>query len=185
MCSPCRTLHRVTKSPSVKRKSPTSAWRRSMPSTRRTWRRLRAAYSWLAAAVMAAVMAAAAEAAAAEAAAAEAAAAEAAAVLAAAAAAAEDADAAVCRGAVAAFANCDRVPITLTNVGHGRVRQGRPGHPLFCLPHLLGACVDGPADRGRVGPQPYRETPARGLDDKTPAAGECALYLRSGLVGNR
>src|ERR1700737_1741441 len=34
-----RTLHRVTKSLSVKRKSPTSAWRRSTASTRRTQER--------------------------------------------------------------------------------------------------------------------------------------------------
>src|ERR1700737_1220643 len=34
-----RTLHRVTKSLSVKRKSPTSAWRRSTSSTRRTQER--------------------------------------------------------------------------------------------------------------------------------------------------
>src|ERR1700676_644094 len=39
-----RTLHRVTKSLSVKRKSPTSAWRRSTSSTRRTQERFRAWY---------------------------------------------------------------------------------------------------------------------------------------------
>src|SRR5882757_3134673 len=39
-----RTVHRVTKSRSVKKKSPTSAWRRSTSSTRRTQDRFGAWY---------------------------------------------------------------------------------------------------------------------------------------------
>jgi hypothetical protein len=42
--------------------------------------------------------------------------------------------AAVCRGALAAFARPDYFGIALTNAGlHGRVRLGRPGHFMSSL----------------------------------------------------
>ena len=114
-------LHRVTQSRSVKRKSPTSAWRRSMSSTRRTPQRPRrrtgsARLRWLPRLQglprlqrlqrlrrrlrMAAAAA----------------------------------EAAACRGELAASARPDRFPITLTNAGHhGRVRQVDPANPcLLC-----------------------------------------------------
>src|SRR5450755_3102190 len=96
------------------KKSPTSASRRSMSSTRRTQDRFGAWYRKPAAA---------------DAAAAEGAeAAEDAAAAAEVADAALAAEAAACRGALAACAKRGGVPNTLTNARrHGRVRRGRPG----------------------------------------------------------
>jgi hypothetical protein len=131
-CRRRRTLHRVTNSVSVKRKSPTSAWRRSMSSTRRTQDRFGASFRKpAAAAVEAAEVAGAAEVA-------EGAAAEAA--------------AAVGIGELAAFARPDCFPITLTNTDHhGRVRQGRPGQSMYYLQWRPRRCVDRPAHAtGRV-----------------------------------
>ena|SRR6266567_308999 len=121
MCNRRQTLHRVSNGRSVKKKSPTSAWRRSMSSTRRTPQRpRRASRKRAAAAVVAAEAAEVVE----VAGAAEAVAAVVVVVAAAA--------AAVCRGDLAGFARLDGFLITLTNAGgHGRVRQGRPGRSIF------------------------------------------------------
>ena len=137
-----RTSDRVTRSRSVKKKSPTSAWRRSMCSTRKTrsgqdgvqvargcggcggcrgcraaglqrLRRLRRLRLR-----------------------------------------------AACPGELAACAKPGRFPITLTNSHHGRVRQGRPGQSMFSC--SAGASRGGAAAHdGRVGLQPCREMPAR------------------------
>ena len=167
MCRRLRTIP-CTRSPLVKRNSPTSALRRSMSSTRRTQPQLGAWYRKPAAA--AAVVAEAAEVA-------EAAGlAEAVPVAAAA--------AAVCRGALAAFAELYGVQITLTNAdGHGRVRQSRPGQSMFywrCCPR---PCVGRPIHGGRAGIQPYREIPARELDEGFPVVEEYALHRRAGVAG--
>src|SRR5262249_17241789 len=103
------------KSLSARKKSPTSAWRRSTSSTRKTPERLASAKG-LPAAADAAGAADAAEVAAAAAAAAwwGAAAAEAA--------------AGACRGEFAASARLDHAPIRSTDAGrHGRVDEARPG----------------------------------------------------------
>jgi hypothetical protein len=129
------------KSRSVKRKSPTSAWRRSTSSTRRTRARFGAWYTKpvAVAAAEAAVASEAAEAAelalAAEAAeAAEAVEAAEAAELAGELAWELPAEAAARRGELAAGARADRFPIALTNAGpYGRVRQKRPGQSMSCL----------------------------------------------------
>ena len=103
VCQPW-TPHRATKSLSVKKKSRTSAWRRSMSSTRKTPEHPGPTYS-LSEEVADAV-------AAADEAADEAAAAEA----------AEAAEAAVCRGELAASARLEHFPITLIDAGrYGRV----------------------------------------------------------------
>ena len=160
-CRGRRTLLRVTNSVSVKRKSPTSAWRRSMSSTRRTQDRFGASFRKPAAAVVeAAEVAGAAEAAAAEAA------------------------AAVGTGELAAFVRLACFPITLTNTGHhGRVRQGRPGQSMYYLQWRPRPCVGRPAHDGRVGLQPYREMPARELDEGIPVVEEYALHRRAGIAG--
>ena len=99
------TPHRVTKSLSVKKKSRTSAWRRSMSSTRKTPEHPGPTYSLLPEEVADAV-----------------AAADEAADAAAVAEAAEAAEAAVCRGELAASARLECFPNTLTDTGrHGRV----------------------------------------------------------------
>ena len=145
-CRGRRTLHRVTNSVSVKRKSPTSAWRPSMSSTRRTRDRFGASFRKPAAAAVEAAEVA-----------------EAAAVAEATEAAAAEAAAAVGIGDLAAFARPDCFPITLTNTDHhGRVRQGRPGQSMYCLRWCPRPCVGRPAHDGGVGLQAYREMPARG-----------------------
>src|ERR1700735_4519011 len=112
-----RSLGWVTDSRLARKKSLTSAWRRSMSSTRRTLRRPRAACRKHVAAV-----------------AAEAAAAEVAGVAEAAAAVAAVAVAAVCLGALAASAKSDHFPIALADtLIIGRVRHGRPGQSMFSL----------------------------------------------------
>lgn len=179
MCSPCRTLPRVTKSPSVKRKSPTSAWRRSMCSTRRTRQRLAEAYNWLAAAAVAMAAAMVAEAAEVE----GAVAAEAVAVWAVAGAAVALV-AAVLPGALAAGARLDRIPIAFTKTRHhGRARQGRPGQLLFWLLRCSHACVSRFAHGGGTGLQPYRGMQTREPKGKTAVAGEYLLHRRSGAMG--
>ncbi len=120
--------HRVTESLSVRRRSPTSAWARSMFSTRKTPARPASAKRLpeLAEAAEAAADAEAAEVAAEAAAAAEAA--QAAEVAEAAAA------AAVCRGELAAGARRGHLPITLTDAGrHGRASARGQGRltPVF------------------------------------------------------
>jgi hypothetical protein len=121
-------LHQVTKSCLVKRKSPTSAWRRSLSSTRRTTEDRCGAW-YRKPAVADAVAAAAVEAAEDAAAAAVADAAVA-------------AEAAACHGALAACARLIRVPTTLTNARrHGRVRRVRPGQ--FMSSRRSSKCVDG------------------------------------------
>jgi hypothetical protein len=124
-----RSLHRVTKSLSVKKKSPMSVWRRSMFSTRKTQDRFGAWYRKPEVAAAAAV-------------------AEAAEVVGVAEAVVDAGDAAVavavCRGVLAASARPDRLPIALTNAGHfGRDRQSRPGQSMSSL-----KC--GPFTRGGV-----------------------------------
>jgi hypothetical protein len=146
-------LHRVTKSLSVKRKSPTSAWRRSTSSTRRTQDRfgawcMKPVAAVVAEAVVAAEAAEAAEADLAEAAAELDLAAEAAeADLAEVAAVESDlaaesagelawellAEAAARRGELAAGAKPNPL-LALKNADHdGRVRQGRPGQSMSSL----------------------------------------------------
>jgi hypothetical protein len=134
-----RIRHRFNSSLSVRRKSPTSAWRRSISSTRKTLEHCRQGYNLLEQEAAAADMAAAADTAAADMAAAavsEAAAAahtaaagaaaesvlaEAAAAAGAAAAAAAGAGAgaaAACHGEVATSARLEHLPITLMYTGH-------------------------------------------------------------------
>jgi len=145
----------------VKRKSTTSAWRRSTSSTRRTRERFGAWYTKPVAAAAAAEAAVAAAEAAAAAAAADAAlalAAEAALPLAVALALAAEAaelagelvgelpaQAAARRGELAAGARADRFPIVLKNTGpYGRVRQKRPGQSISCLqrcPRVANPCL--------------------------------------------
>ena len=193
MCSRCQTLHRVTRSPSVKRKSLTSAWRRSMSSTRRTRQKQLAAYDWLAAAAAATV--AAATAAAVADAAAEAAAAEAAAVPAVAVAAAASV-AAVHPGVLAASAKLNCSPIALTKTDyHGRVRLGRPGQLMLCSQGLfcslrrfvasgcLGGCVGKTARDGRMVFQTHPEMRGREPDGETEVTGVYRLHRRSGVAG--
>jgi hypothetical protein len=155
----------------MKRKSPTSAWARSLSSTRRPPGN--SAASNMPAAAAAAAEAAAAEAAAAEAAAAVAAAEAAVAAAAAAGAAAAAAAAAVCRGDVASSrARLERCPITLTDAVMAGFDQVGPGQPcVACGAAHTDAWVTGaftrafdallPAHDGRVGGQSHRETPAR------------------------
>jgi hypothetical protein len=159
-----------------------------MSSTRRTPRKLAAAYNWLAAAaaVMAAVMAAAEVVAGAEAAAA------AVQVVVVAAAALV---AAVHPGALAAGAKPNYSPIALTKAKHhGRVRQGRPGQLMLCLQHQLDACegylkaalggrVGGTAREGRMVFQTYPEMRAREPDGEAAVTGVYRLRRRSGGAG--
>jgi hypothetical protein len=92
--------------------------------------------------------------------------------------------AAVCRGDPVAFAELYSVQITLTNAdGHGRVRQSRPGLSMFdwrCCPRL---CAGWPVHGGRAGIQPYREIPARELDEGFAVVEEYALHRRAGIAG--
>jgi hypothetical protein len=167
-CRGCRTLHQVTKSLLVMRKSPTSAWRRSMSSTRRTQDRFAAWCRKLAAADAEAAAAAEAVEDAGAAAVADAAVA---------------AEAAACRGALAACAKRGRVPNTLTNARrHGRVRRGRPGQ--FVSSWRSSRCVGG---RTRMTAElifhPV-ENGQRALDQGAPVRGECALKRRSGAASN-
>ena len=106
------------RSPSVKKKSPMSAWRPSTYSTRKALQLPRTAYSWPAVAVAVAV--------AAVAAVAVVAAAEVAVVVAV-------AVAAVSPGAVAVFAKHDTPTYLINASGHGRVRQDRPGQSMSRL----------------------------------------------------
>jgi hypothetical protein len=159
----------------VKRKSPTSASRRSMSSTRRTRARFGAWYRKpAAAAAEAAEGAEGAEVA------------EAAEVAADAELAAQVAitEAAVCRGELAAFARSDCFPITLTNTGHhGRVRQGRPGQSMHHLQWCPRPCVDRPAHDGRVGLQTLSRNASARLDEGNPVVEEYALHRRAGVAG--
>jgi len=172
MCRRLRTTP-CTRSPLVKRNFPTSASRRSMCSTRRTLQRPRTAFRWRGAAAAVAEAAEVAEVAG-----------LAEAVPAARVAAAAVAAAAVCRGDPVAFAELYSVQITLTNAdGHGRVRQSRPGLSMFdwrCCPRL---CAGWPVHGGRAGIQPYREMPARGLDEGFAVVEEYALHRRAGIAG--
>ena len=155
---------------SAKRKSRTSAWRRSMPSIRRAQDRFGASSRKpAAAAVEAAEVAEAAGAAeGAEAAAAEAAAAE----------------AAVYRGDPAAFARLDCFPITLTSTSHhGRVRQGRPGQSIYGLQWCPRPSIGRPTHDGRVDFQPLSRNAGARLDERNPVVEECALYRRAGVAG--
>jgi hypothetical protein len=189
MCSRCQTLHRVTRSPSVKRKSLTSAWRRSMSSTRRTRQKQLAAYDWLAAAAAATVAAATA------AAVADAAVADAAVPAVAVAAAASVA--AVHLGVLAASAKLNCSPIALTKTDyHGRVRRGRPGQLMLCSQGLfcslrrfvasdgcLGGGVGKTARDGRMVFQTYPEMRGREPDGETEVTGVYRLHRRSGVAG--
>lgn len=127
-----RTLRQPRRSLSVRRKSPTSAWRRSISSTRRT---LGAACRWhgcgAAAAAEVAELA------------------ELAAVAGAVAALA--AAAAACRGERVAFARSGRFPIALKYARrHGRVRRFRPGQFVSSLRSRLPGCASRPADGDQV-----------------------------------
>jgi hypothetical protein len=168
-----RTLHRVTHSVSVKRKSPTSASRRSMSSTRRTPARFGAWYRKpAAAAVEAAEGAEGAE----GAEAAEVADAELAAQLA--------TEAAVCRGELAAFARPDCFPITLINTSHhGRVRQGRPGQSMYDLQWCPRPSMGRPMHDGRVDFQPLSRNASARPDERNRVVEECALHRRAGVAG--
>ena len=96
----------------MKRKFPTSAWRRSTSSTRRTRERFGAWYRKPEAAAAAEAAELAGELSAWE----------------------LPAEAAADRGELAACARADRFPIALTNAGpYGRVRQKRPGQSMSCL----------------------------------------------------
>jgi hypothetical protein len=152
----------------MRKKSPTSAWRRSMSSTRRTRDRC-AAWSRKPAAAAAEV--------------AEAAEAVAAAAVAAAVAAARAARVAACRGEPAVCARPDCFSIPLTNTGrNGRVRLDRPGHSVSCLSCRLYGCAprracDGP---GRSAILSRNASPrAKGI----PVVRECALRRRTEVVG--
>jgi len=160
-----RSLGWVTDSRLARKKSLTSAWQRSMSSTRRTLQRPRTAYRKHVAAVVAAV--------------AEAAAAEAAGVAEVAAVAAV-AVAAVCLGVLAASAKPDRFPITLADtLIIGRVRHGRPGQSMFslqCGPHTRNGAA---AHDGRMGLQPCRKKQAREPEQRAPLVGKHALQKRA------
>ncbi len=113
-----RPLDLVIRSRSARKKSPTSAWRRSMCSTRKTRRRRRTACRspGVVAAVAVAV-----------------AGAEVAAAVAVAVAAVVAAAVAALRGALAASAKAGCVRTTLIDEVLGRVRPCRPGQSLFCV----------------------------------------------------
>jgi hypothetical protein len=103
---------------------------------------------------------------------------------------AADADAAevvACRGALAASAEPEHFPITLTNTDHhGRARHNR-SRPIFVSrpSHVVLA-----VQRTSVGArttderiQYFREMPARELDEGIPVVGEYALHRRAGALG--
>ena len=113
-----RTIRRAMRSPLVKKKSPTSAWPRSMSSTRKTRRRPRTAYRSLGAVAAVVAVAVAAAVAVAVASVGEAVAA---------------AVAAVCPGVVAASAKRHTLTYLINASGHGRVRQDRPGQSMSRL----------------------------------------------------
>ena len=155
------------------RNSPTSAWRRSMCSTRRAPKRLGAAYSSRAAAAAAGAAGAAEVAEAAEAV-----------VDAAALDTTATAELAVCRGVLAASVKPDRLPIALTNADHfGRARQCRPGQTMCSWQCRSRAHVGRLVREGRVGLQSYREMPARELDGGIPVVEDCALHRRTRVAG--
>jgi hypothetical protein len=163
----------------VKKKSPTSAWRRFISSTRKTQRRPAAAYNLPGVADAAAAVAA------------DAAAAEPAEAVAAAAAAALPADLAARLGASAASAEpAACLPTRSTNqYRDGRVRQSRPGHSMFAFPRHI--CFRRPhadhpragrrGDAGFPGFQSFQKMLARGLDVDAPAA-MCFLRRRFGVI---
>src|SRR5450631_2486746 len=141
-------MRRLRDSRSVKKKSPTLAWRRSISSTRRT---SAAAFRWRGAVAVAAEAAAAVGVA------------EAAAVAAAA------AEAAAFRGAPAAgCARPDGFPTILTNRDHhGRVRQGRPGQSMsYCSSPELHAWA-GAHPATAAGLKPHRDVQVPELDEET------------------
>ena len=197
-----RTVHRVTKSLSVKRKSPTSAWRRSTSSTRRTRDRCRAWYTKPAAAAAAAAEAAAVAAEAALAVAAEAAlalaaeaaeaalaagvveaaeAAEAAAGLAGELAWELAAEAAARRGEVAAGARPDRFPTYIDKRGSswpGSTRSARPIHICSAARACAWPSPRLTADRS---PAVSRNASTRG----NPVIGEYALQQRTRALGQQ
>ena len=80
--------------------------------------------------------------------------------------------AAVCPGVVAAYAKHDTPTNLINAIGHGRVRQSRPGQSLSRLRRSSHARVGETANIGRTALRPFREMPARELDIRTPAAGE-------------
>jgi len=103
---------------------------------------------------------------------------------------AADADAAevvACRGALAASAEPEHLPITLTNTDHhGRARHIR-SRPIFVTrpSHFVLA-----VQRASVGArmtderiQYLREVLARELDEGIPVIGEYALHRRAGVRG--
>ena len=163
-----RTLHRVKPSRSVKRKSPTSAWRHSMSSTRRTPRLPErrtgclARMRWLPGMQGLPRL--------------------------------QSlrgcggcgcGGGCCCRGVLAASAEADRFPITLTNEGpHGRARHNRPGRSCRLVTARPGSLPCSAPLRTRAlrtsGFDNCREMPARELDEgiqwseNTPCTGEPA-----------
>ena len=162
------TIRRVMQSPLVKKKSPTSAWRPSTCSTRKTRQRLRAAYRSLTAVAVAVAVAAVAVAAA---------------VVAepAAAAAVAAAVAAVCPGVLAVYAKHD--PTYLINAsGHGRVRQDRPGQSMSRLRRGPHTRVAETANIGRTALQLFRNASARTAWCKNSGGRRTSPLGRSGVV---
>jgi hypothetical protein len=164
-----RTMRRLKVSRSVKKKSPTSVWRRSTSSTRRT---SQVAFRWRGAVAVAAEVA-------------EAAAAVG--VAEAVAAAAVAAEAAAFPGAPAAgCARPDGFPTILTNRDHhGRVRQGRPGQSMSSLQFSRIACMGGSAGSDRAGLKPHRDMLVPELDQETLHPGAGVSRWRSGMASNR
>lgn len=163
-------MHRRKPSRSVKRKSPTSASRRSISSTRRPPEAACRSPGVVAADAAAAEPAARAEAAGA---AAEAAAAAAA--------------AAACRGGLAACAEPDS-PLRFALIDterHGRDRRRRPGHFMSRPFHVLSAASLAPSCRADL--RHHSTTPAHAFDGQIPfqipVAGESALRWRSAATG--
>jgi len=152
MCR-CRTPQPITNSSSVRKKFPTSAWRRSMSSTRRTPESCSSANSSLGEAVAAAAAAAAAAADAPSSGPAAAAAAA----------------AAVGRGDVAASARRARVPTAATDEGrHGRALAD-PAISVFICSRFVCGADQVEARRNiaslRLSGQRHRQAPERDRDD--------------------
>ena len=153
---PHRTSHRIIRSRSAKRNSRTSAWRRSMSSTRRTPESCSSANSSLGEAVAAAAAAAAA-------------AADAPSSGPAAAVAAAEGAAAVGRGDVAASARRARVPTAATDEGrHGRALAD-PAISVFICSRFVCGADQVEARRNiaslRLSGQRHRQAPERDRDD--------------------
>jgi len=58
-----------------------------------------------------------------------------------------------------------------------------PANPCIICSCARLPCVGRPAHDGRVGLQPYREMPARELDEGIPVVEEYALHRRAGIAG--